>query len=480
MWVATTCEADGLIFDSIVFVQKVVRGWITRKLLRAWLKAHNVRVSSFSIGQDESSAKGSQEIVSPGRSTWHVNEARRDSVAKAKKVKQIREVNGETLVREEIHKSNTLQDGGVVSRATRAELERRRKEKERAGEDQNASTVEISRQGYVRRMAAIAAKRQEERRNLVIHSSHQEEDPLKKETAAQAAGEEEEFRKEMAAKAAPDEEVLRDREIAAQAFLEEEEHLTKEMAAQAAREEEEQRKREIIAQAAREEVQAAREEEERCKREVAAQAGREEERRSNEKPPVPPPLLDEVSALEITDSDKPPAGRPRQDEASSLKSIDNATPPVPLTRPDGVSSLKSTSNQGRDEDAVPTPQIAEDTMKIDPNDGAAIVKMKLQNLSTSLDEEPKKATTFKVQRSEEEQQRIDEIHEIFRRVGLMTRQKGINEHGGNTVAGPTLGDPLEKLDGDEIAGILEPSASDLILAWRSRDQTLPKMNGKLF
>jgi hypothetical protein len=142
--------------------------------------------------------------------------------------------------------------------------------------------------------------------------------------------------------------------------------------------------------------------------------------------------------------------------------------------------LKSTSNQERDEDAVPTPQIAEETMKVDPNDGAAIVKMKLQNLSTSSDEEPKKATTFKVQRSEEEQRRIDEIHETFRRVGLMTRQKGINEHGGNTVAGPTLEDPLEKLDGDETAGISEPSASDLIKAWRSRDQTLPKMNGKLF
>jgi hypothetical protein len=462
------------IYEDIVFVQKVVRGWITRRLLRAWLKAHSVRVSSRLMGEDESSGKGSREIVSPGRSAWHVNEARRDNVAKAKEVKQNREVNGETLVQEKKHKANTLQ-GGVVSRATRAELERRRKEKEGAGEDQNASPVEISRQGYVRRMAAFAAKQQEEKR---IRSSHQEEEPLKKETAAQAACEEEEFhKKEMAAKAARDEEVIRQREIAAQAFLEEEERLKremaapaareeeelreKEMAAQAAREEEEHRKEEMIAQTAREEeerhqseiaAQAAREEEEeeRRKREVAAQAAREEERRSNEKLPTPLPRPDEASALEITYSEKPPASL---DEASSLKS--------------------------RDEDAVPTPQIAEDTMKVDPNDRAAIVTMKLQNLSTSSDEEPKKASTFKVQRSEEEQRRIDKIHETFHRVGLMTRQKGTNEHGGNTVAG-TLGDPLEKPDGDETAGVSEPSASDLIQAWRSRDQTLPKMNGKLF
>jgi myosin heavy subunit len=576
-WRGYACEMTFLrIYEDIVFVQKVARGWITRKLLRDWFKANNVRVSSRLMGEDESSAKGSREIVSPGRSNWHDNEARKDSVAKAKEVKQNRKVSDETLVREERHKANTLQDGGIVSRATRAELERRRKEKERAvetqkegaGEDQNAGPVEINRQGYVRRMAAFAAKQQEERRKLVIRSSHLEEaafaakqqeerrklvirsshleeEPLKKETAAQAAREEEEFRtKEMAAKAARDEEVLRQREIAAQAFLEEEERRKKEMAAQALREEEEHRKNEMIAQALREEeeyrkemidqalseeeehrknemiaqalreeeeyrkemidqasreeeehrknemiaqalreeeeyrkkmidqalheeeerrqsenaAQAAREEEERRNREVAAQTGREEERRSNEKPLVPLFRPDEASALEIIDSDKPPA---------------------PLPRPYGVSSLKSTSNQGRYEDAVPTPQIAEDTMKVDPNDGAAIVTMKLQNISPSSDEEAKKASTFKVQRSEMEQRRIDKIHETFHRVGLMTRQKGINEHGGNTVAG-TLGDPVEKPDGDETAGVFEPSASDLIQAWRSRDQTQPKMNGKLF
>jgi hypothetical protein len=488
-WRGYACEMTFLrIYEDIIFAQKVVRGWITRKLLSAWLKEHNVSVSSHLMGEDESSAKGSQGIVSPGRSTSHVDEARRDSAAKAKEVKQHREFNGGTLLREQKHKANTLQDGGVVSRATRAELERRRKEKGRAGEDQNASPVEISRQGYIRRMAAFAAKQQEERHKHVIRLPHQEEEPLENETAAQAAGDEEEFlKKEIAARAARDEEVIRQREIAAQAFLEEEERITKEMAdkaaleeeelfekevaAQAAHEEKAHRKKEMIAQAACEEeerrqseisAQAVREEEERRKREVAAQVGREEEERNNDKPQVPLPRQYEASALEITDSDKPPAALPRQDEASSLKSTYNATPPAPLPRPD-----------------VPTPQIAEDATKLDNNDGAAIVKTKLQNLSSSSEEEPKKASNFRVQRSEEEQRRIDKIHETFHRVGLMTRQKGITEQRGNTVA-DTLGNPLEKPDGDEIAGVSEPSASDLIQAWRSRDQTLPKMNGKLF
>jgi hypothetical protein len=637
-WRGYACEMTFLrIHEDIVSVQKVARGWITRSILRNWLKSHDVRTSSRLMGEDESSANGSREIVSPGRSTRHVNEARIDMVAKAKEVKQNREVNVETLVQEEKHKApltvNTLQGGGVVSRAARTELERRRKEKKRLGEDQNASPVEISRQGRVRRMAALATKQEEERHKLVICSSHQEEEHLKKETTSQATREEEEFReKEMAAQAAFEEEELREKEMAAQAALEEKERRKKEMVAQAAREEEERRQSKISAQAARDEeerrkmevvAQAAGEEEcrmremaaqaacekEECRiREKVAQAAREEERRteleasrlqehriqhtfvqgdssnrvvvavpkrveslqqspdktqqqededidrsqqttnqsmdpdpdendseklpvprlrpddvsslqstSSEKPPVPLPRPDEASALKITGSDKPsapldvasplkstasdmpPTSLARQDEACSLKSTDIDTSPASLPRPDDVSSLKSTSNQGREQDAVPTPPIAEETIQVDANDGAAIVKMKLQNMSASSDEERKKVNPFKiqrnmsassdeerkkvnpfkVQRSEEEQRRIDKIHETFHRVGLMTRQKGIKEHGGNTVA-DTLGDPLGKQDGDKTASVSGPSACDLIQAWRSRDQTQPKMNGKLF
>jgi hypothetical protein len=95
--------------------------------------------------------------------------------------------------------------------------------------------------------------------------------------------------------------------------------------------------------------------------------------------------------------------------------------------------------------------------------------------------------TARAKRSDEEQQRIDKIHEIFHRVGLMSRQKrdptrtvSAPEPRGKEVDAQSEQNCLAPQGSQENADASEPSASDLIRAWRTRDQTLPKMNGKLF
>jgi hypothetical protein len=95
---------------------------------------------------------------------------------------------------------------------------------------------------------------------------------------------------------------------------------------------------------------------------------------------------------------------------------------------------------------------------------------------------------MRANRNEEEQQRMDKIHDTFLRVGLMSRQKRVSSQSSRVEMNKGTGgygqytEPRSVEDAYDNAQAheSEPSASDLIRAWRTRDQTQPKMNGKLF
>jgi hypothetical protein len=90
-------------------------------------------------------------------------------------------------------------------------------------------------------------------------------------------------------------------------------------------------------------------------------------------------------------------------------------------------------------------------------------------------------------RNDSEQRRIDEMHAIFLRVGLMGGGRRISkkcisasETTHNEANTKDSMAPQGKKGENLQADAAEPSASDLIRAWRNRDQTQPKMLGKLF
>lgn len=89
--------------------------------------------------------------------------------------------------------------------------------------------------------------------------------------------------------------------------------------------------------------------------------------------------------------------------------------------------------------------------------------------------------TMKAKRSEGEQQRLDKMNEIFHRVGLMSRKKRDSSASAeDDVDQEPNANSSSRAEGSNEVGVSEPSASDLIKSWRTRDQTQPKMNGKLF
>ena len=92
------------------------------------------------------------------------------------------------------------------------------------------------------------------------------------------------------------------------------------------------------------------------------------------------------------------------------------------------------------------------------------------------------SSIFQVQmksvRSKEEQLRIDTMHEIFSRVGLMDRKMDNSSDNGASV-GTT--DSTKQYTSPKVhVDYSEPSAADLLKSWRNRDQTQPTLKGKLF
>lgn len=83
-------------------------------------------------------------------------------------------------------------------------------------------------------------------------------------------------------------------------------------------------------------------------------------------------------------------------------------------------------------------------------------------------------------RSREEQQRIDEMHAIFTRVGLMHR-------GVSTTLGSRGESPVQTTSSSKAytspkvhVDYSEPSAADLLKSWRNRDQKQPDIKGRLY
>jgi hypothetical protein len=91
---------------------------------------------------------------------------------------------------------------------------------------------------------------------------------------------------------------------------------------------------------------------------------------------------------------------------------------------------------------------------------------------------PRKLTSeihiqMKAKRDEGDQLHIDQVHEIFQRVGLMHRHTATTNNKSEV--------PIEGSGSNEIeTNSSEITATDLIKSWRQRDQTRPSMSGKIF
>jgi hypothetical protein len=98
--------------------------------------------------------------------------------------------------------------------------------------------------------------------------------------------------------------------------------------------------------------------------------------------------------------------------------------------------------------------------------------------TANIQSSPRKLTSeihiqMKAKRDEGDQLRIDQMHEIFQRVGLMHRYTATTNN--KSVV------PIEGSGSNEIeTNSSEPTATDLIKSWRQRDQTRPSMSGKIF
>ena len=77
-------------------------------------------------------------------------------------------------------------------------------------------------------------------------------------------------------------------------------------------------------------------------------------------------------------------------------------------------------------------------------------------------------------RSENEQKRIDAMHHMFIRAGVMGRAEKEKISFADTTSAEYEGRRMQQ-EGD-----FEPTASDLLHAWKGVDQTQPEMRGKLF
>jgi hypothetical protein len=96
---------------------------------------------------------------------------------------------------------------------------------------------------------------------------------------------------------------------------------------------------------------------------------------------------------------------------------------------------------------------------------------------TSVDPLKSKSTThmkMRTKRSSSEQQRIDGMHQKFIRAGLMGRAEKEKISFASMTSAEYEGQKMEQ------GGDYEPTASDLIHAWKGVNQTQPEMRGKLF
>lgn len=80
---------------------------------------------------------------------------------------------------------------------------------------------------------------------------------------------------------------------------------------------------------------------------------------------------------------------------------------------------------------------------------------------------------MKAKRSEQDQLRIDQMHEIFQQVGLMHRHSCTKSKTSAVSMANSISKQIESNSSD-------PTATDLIKSWRQRDHTQPRARGKLF
>ena len=159
--------------------------------------------------------------------------------------------------------------------------------------------------------------------------------------------------------------------------------------------------------------------------------------------------------------------------AESEKGNADATGPDPVKDPNTTSghitdkpeSVEPPARTPEQEKASEAASAAQSAATIDPDDGAAITKMKLHRLACpSFDEAPKtaKCSSLNADISKEEQARLDKMHEAFQKAGLMRRP-------GESFPTETSVRSTRTAESAAVDHSHAEAAGDLIKAWREKD-----------
>ena len=391
-WRSYTCEMAYLrTYEDIVMVQTLARGWITRRLLRAWLKAHNMRPHGNRM-------KSTTSCRGHGGST---SGASRNC---AEKIKNFNEMSKQRFQEKEIERFGARQGNSRVLMRYHASA---------LGEDRT-----------------FHASSQQSKRKILNCSLENSEEAKSNSEIAQRAGllEQDKRKKELVALTVRRKKEKLGQELSAVASREDEQH-GKRMIDLASREEEErrkeQRRKDLAIIAARHEkwrnpdTETNQQKEAKGKSEAAI-----EDNARSDGGSIRLPLDDEAEQLRkerIAFHRDPDAAATLRQERISRSLSCASTEGFDVKENASLDSRKITANpdvNAPKERDIRFP-VASTEVVTDINSTAAASIAKAFKFAPIRP--PKRQNPFQSDRPKEEQQRIDKIHETFRRVGLMNR-----------------------------------------------------------
>jgi myosin heavy subunit len=188
-------------YEDVLVVQSIARGWITRRLIRSWLKAHNIQTSSRLLGQPTHLQRSSSYSYDLPRSFSNHTEFIRNRLPVSGRPPHAEEPAGNQKVGGAAADStestapteNSSHQDGVTSRAARTFIESRRREKELAKkailEEEKRRESEAAAHAFEmkerrRRMGKKAQERNSfdeefDRRKSTVHTNSAESQPNK-------------------------------------------------------------------------------------------------------------------------------------------------------------------------------------------------------------------------------------------------------------------------------------------------------------
>jgi hypothetical protein len=609
-WRSYACEMKYLrSYDDIVMVQTLVRGMITRRLLQAWLKAHNIHLKSSHLQtHDEASKRTNNRTLAPRSHGVHTKRAQQHVARTAQQRIEAKDQtsimgNGRVLMRyseagEPYHEIKT-QGIGTQGQNVRSAGHKREmlsysasSEEEKSSKDIAPQSTIIEKEVEMRRkelaaiatrleeemreneremrrndLAAIAKRQEEEKRNksLVFMTAARDKQQRKNDRTAPQSLHDEQLTKGIAAFAAQQEPKRRKEKRIndlAQLFARQEERNhsapihtvlqqdapppkyspsvegTKRQLATVSKEESvvsydrsEQLRKDRIAYHVDSEAVSKKAERvpqalgiesqgEQESFEEASQADLKDSFESNVNPDGAfehlPPVQKEKSGMcpPSTVSETPRARKSGMWPPSAASNILPTRTVTSASKERSETGSQSAASIRSPDRHAPAVAREKDASEITPErdgspiqtDGVGMGKPISASQSSSVQNKTERASNgtasmkcapilpskrhnpFQCQRTEEEQSRIDKIHDTFLRVGLMARAANVRVALApvskvTALAVQTkakLSSPSDEVSFDSPRPDQEASASDLIRAWRGRDQTQPKMQGKLF